>query len=119
MTAVRWAAFAAQAPDLAEQGRNLWYRPNQGEVALFATVDTRGHPRIAPVSPICCGDGLYLSVGGHTPKLKHLEANGRYAMHGLVGADDLEFQISGPVRRVDADAERAEYPSRSSAVRSR
>jgi len=61
---------------------------------------------VAPVTPIFCPPGIYLSVGAHTPKLGHLEVNGRYALHGLVGADDLEFQISGPVRRVDDAAER-------------
>lgn len=96
----RWGEFEAAAPDLAGVGRSLLYRPDRGEVAILATVDQAGHPRVAPVSPIFCDDGIYLSVGGHTPKVRHLRADGRYALHALVGADDLEFQMSGVARLV-------------------
>ena len=57
------------------------------------------------MSPIFCGEGIYLSAGSHTPKVRHLESNGRYALHALVGADDLEFQIAGTVRRVESSVE--------------
>ena len=57
------------------------------------------------MSPIFCEEGIYLSVGSHTPKVRHLESNRRYALHAIVGADDLEFQIAGTARRVDSGAE--------------
>lgn len=102
---VRWRAFESAAPDLARVGKALLYRPDRGEVAILATVDHAGHPRVAPVSPIFSGDGIYLSVGAHTPKVRHLHENGRYALHALVGADDLEFQIAGVARLVTDSAE--------------
>ncbi len=102
---MRWHEFAEAEPAIAEVGLSLLYRENQGEVAILATVDEGGRPRVAPVSPIFCEDGLYLSVGAHTPKVRHLKHNGLYALHALLGADDLEFQISGSVREVDNRAE--------------
>ncbi len=102
---MRWHEFTEAEPAMAEVGLSLLYRENQGEVAILATVDERGRPRVAPVSPIFCEGGLYLSVGAHTPKARHLQHNGLYALHALVGADDLEFQISGSVREIDNGAE--------------
>ena len=102
----RWVEFKAQAPDLAAVGEQLLYRPDSGEVAILAPVDGTGKPRVAPVCPIFCAAGIYLSIGAHTPKLTHLRANGSFALHALVGADDREFQISGSVRPVTTGAER-------------
>ena len=102
---VRWGEFKASAPELVAVGEKLLYRPDRGEVAILATVNSAGRPCVAPVSPIFCAPGMYLSVGAHTPKLKHLRASGRYALHAMVGADDLEFQISGPVRAIDPGEE--------------
>ena len=91
-----WESFQAQAPQIAAIGRQLLHNPNQGEVGLLATVTPTGLARIAPVCPIFSSPGIYLLVGRHTPKLKDLNANGHYALHAMVGADDLEFQVSGP-----------------------
>jgi hypothetical protein len=103
---IDWTAFTRTAPPLAETGKRLLFRADRGEVAILATVDAAGKPHVAPVSPIFCGDGVYLSVGPHTPKARHLAANGRYALHALVGADDLEFQMSGAARKVTTASER-------------
>ena len=97
---LRWKSFAEAAPAIAEAGRRLLYRPDQGEVALLATVDGRGNPRIAPVCPIFTPEGIYLSVSARTPKREHLQSHGGYAMHAQVGADDEEFQIGGRARQV-------------------
>ena len=40
-----------------------------------------------------------------------LENNGSYALHALLGADDLEFQTAGTVRVVEAKGERSEVIS--------
>jgi len=100
-----WDEFERDAPAIAQVGRSLLYHPERGEVGILATVDATGRPRVAPVCPIFCAPGIYLSVGAHTPKLKHLDRNGRYALHALLGAEDLEFQISGTARRVDSRVE--------------
>lgn len=106
MAGARWGAFAAKAPALAASGRALLYHPDRGEVGILATVNRRGRPQVAPVCPIFCGDGVYLSIGAHTPKVHNLRRRGAYALHAQVGADDLEFQIGGVARLVDAGAER-------------
>jgi len=102
---VRWHDFEKAAPNISRIGKRLLYSPNTGEVAILATVDGTGRPFVAPVCPIFCEEGVYLLAGSHTPKVRHLERNGLYALHALVGGDDLEFQIAGTVRRVESGAE--------------
>ena len=106
MVGLSWPEFERAAADIAAIGKGLLYHADRGEVGILATVDSAGRPRVAPVAPIFCAAGLYLSVGAHTPKFAHLEHDQRYALHALVGADDLEFQIGGVVRRVEAADER-------------
>ncbi len=102
---MRWHEFEQAAPNISRIGKRLLYNPNRGEVGILATVDGSGRPCVAPVCPIFCEEGIYLSAGSHTPKVRHLESNGLYALHALVGADDLEFQIAGTVRRVESSVE--------------
>ena len=102
---MRWHDFEKVAPDISRIGKRLLYNPERGEVGILATVDATGRPRVAPVTPIFCGEGIYVLAGSHTPKVQHLENNGLYALHALVGADDLEFQIAGTSRRVESNAE--------------
>ena len=102
---MRWHGFEKVAPNISRVGKRLLYSPERGEVGILATVDANGRPRVAPVTPIFCGEGIYVLAGAHTPKVQHLEHNGLYALHALVGADDLEFQIAGTVRRIESTAE--------------
>ena len=97
----RWSDLTRAAPDLAATGKRLLFGSQGTEVALLATVDTAGYPRMAPVCPIFAGEGLYVLVGAATPKHAHLASNGRFCLHAQVGADDLEFQIRGHARRVE------------------
>ena len=105
---VTWKEFEAAAPAIAGVGKRLLYHPERGEVGILASVDAHGRPRVAPVCPIFCNEGVYLSVGAHTPKARHLKENGAYALHALVGADDLEFQMSGSARLVEEASEHRE-----------
>ena len=99
---VRWDDFAEHAPAIAEVGKSLLFRVGQGEVGILATVD----PHVASVCPIFTAVGSHLSVSDTTPKLAHLRSAGRYALHAMVGADDLEFQIRRRVREVEEAAEK-------------
>ncbi len=101
-----WSEVERAAPEIAAVGKRLLFRPDRGEVALLATVDRSGRPRIAPVCPIFAGPGVFLVVATKTPKARHLRHQGGFALHALVGADDEEFQISGRVRPVEQEAER-------------
>ncbi len=102
-----WAGFARAAPELAEAGLRRLVGANGVVIAFLATVSPAGRPRLSPVCPIFCGDELYLSAGGHTPKVADLRASGRYVLHAVLGENDEEFQIAGHVAEVSDPAERA------------
>lgn len=108
MSLLRWSEFSRAAPDIAAIGRRLLYHPDRGEVAILATVDRSGTPRVAPVCPVFAGAGLYVLASAGTPKVPQLRRDPRYALHAQVGADDLEFQIAGRARLLTSTAERAE-----------
>ena len=108
MSLLRWSEFYRAAPDIAAVGRRLLYRPDRGEVAILATVDCRGAPRVAPVCPVFAETGLYVLASAGTPKVPQLKRDPRYALHAQVGADDLEFQIAGRARLLDSTVERTD-----------
>ena len=102
-----WREFEQVAPQIAEVGERLLYREKSGEVAILATIDGDGRPCVAPICPIFSDSGLYLLAAARTPKVRHLVARPTFALHALVGADDLEFQISGAACVVVEEEERA------------
>lgn len=104
---MRWIEFQENAPEIAGIGHQLLYNAEGGEVGILASVDASGRAGVAPVCPIFSGRGLYLLAGAKTPKTRHLRRHGGFALHAQVGADDLEFQISGVVREVLDAAEKA------------
>ena len=103
---VRFGELEQLAGDVAAVGRQLLQRPDRGEVAILATVDDDHRPHVAPVCPIFCGAGCYLSLSALTPKRDHLARSGCYALHAQVGADDLEFQMRGAARLLEPSEER-------------
>jgi len=91
---VDWSEFAAQAPDFAAAGKRLLIRGDDGvAIGFLATIAQELH--LAPVCPIFCGAGVYLSVGARTPKRRDLDADGRYVLHAFLADNDEEFRISG------------------------
>ncbi len=94
--------------DIREVGEKLLRKQSQGEVALLATINSQGRPAIAPVCPIFTDDGVFVLVGKNTPKYQHLLKNPGYALHAQVGADDLEFQISGQGQFIGANHDRSQ-----------
>ena len=97
---VAWDEFAADAPEMAANGRRLFERAGIGE-ALLATVRDDLPPRIHPIY-IAVVDGrllAFLIVG--SGKLADLEADGRYALHAHQDpAEPHEFQLRGHAREV-------------------
>jgi len=89
-----WSEFVRAAPDIAAAGWRL-LRADGVAIGYLATVAPGGAPRIAPVCPIFAGGGVYLSVGGHTPKQVDLFRDGRFALHAPLGPEDEEFRMSG------------------------
>ena len=102
-----WTEFARQAPDFAEAGRRRLVGADGVAIGFLATVSARGKPRLAPVCPIFCEDYLYLSAGGHTPKVGDLRARGAFVLHAFLGANDEEFQVSGNATEVIESTERS------------
>lgn len=103
---IRWQEFAARAPEFAGAGARLLMPGGDGiSIGFLATTAERGRPRLAPVCPIFCGPGIYLSVGAPTPKRADLALRGHYVLHAFLGAQDEEFQFSGRARRVDDASE--------------
>jgi len=94
-----WKEFAAQAPDIAEFGKNRF----QSGVAYFGTLRKDGSPRVHPVTPIL-GEQLFLFMEPTSPKGKELERDARYALHCAVENMDGgngEFYVRGRATRTD------------------
>lgn len=95
-----WSEFSMQAPIFADVGHRLLVGADGVAIAFLAVLDSkRGRPLLAPVCPIFCAPGLYLSAGAHTPKASALRASGAYVLHAFLGANDEEFQIADDVER--------------------
>lgn len=104
---MRWSHFETSAPELAAAARRLLVGADGVAIGFLATVSADGVPRLSPVCPIFCGDGLYLSAAARTPKAADLRATGRYVLHAFLGANDEELQLAGRAREVADEAERA------------
>jgi hypothetical protein len=99
-----WNAFAALRPDLAAQGRAMFYEHGIG-LGFLATVRTDGGPRVHPICPILTDSGLYgFIVRG--PKLSDLHRDPRYSLHsetfGPPNHDDA-FAVTGVAQWVEDD----------------
>ena len=105
VTTLSWARFADSAPEFAAAGLRLLLQPDGIAIGFLATVGADLH--LAPVCPIFCGDGIFVSVGRTTPKRRDLDEDGRFVLHAMLGADDEEFRIGGHASILSNDAERA------------
>jgi len=89
-----WASFEAAAPELAAHGRRLLER-NGIVQGLLATVADDAPPRIHPIW-LAIVEGRLWAFIATSAKRRDLDRDGRYALHSLVGPDDLdEFSIRG------------------------
>ncbi|HMC51366.1 MAG TPA: pyridoxamine 5'-phosphate oxidase family protein [Acidimicrobiales bacterium] len=100
----RWSGFASEAPELAASGHKLLYHYGPG-LGFLATVDGDGGPRVHPVCPVIANDGLYVFIGNHSPKVRDLLRDRRFALHSfpLPEVDD-EFYVKG-VAHVSEEAD--------------
>jgi hypothetical protein len=89
-----WAAFEAAAPELAGEGRRLFYQFGVG-LGFLATIRKDGGPRLHPICPIVAEGGLFAFIVP-SPKCDDLRRDGRYALHCYppVEVDD-EFYLTG------------------------
>lgn len=94
-----WTEFEIAAPEIADAGRRLFAKY---EVAYLATVSATGLPRVHPFCPAIAGGRMWAFVMQESPKRRDLDANGRFAIHALPGAEDEEFFVSGVAQRQPA-----------------
>ncbi|HTO52452.1 MAG TPA: pyridoxamine 5'-phosphate oxidase [Myxococcota bacterium] len=101
--ALTWSELEREAPEFAAAGRKLLYQlgPGAPALAMLATSRADGGPRVHPVCPTLCEEGLYLFVIGHSPKRADLARDGRYALHAFPGmTDDESFYCTGPASEI-------------------
>jgi len=101
---MNWDDFARVAPEFAAAGRRLLTPHGDVSIGFLATVGASLH--LAPVCPIFCAPGVYLSVGRSTSKRRDLDRDGRYVLHAFLAANDEEFRIAGRGACVFDEAER-------------
>jgi hypothetical protein len=96
---VTWGVLRERRPELAEAGRELFYRVGVG-LAYLATVRADGGPRVHPICPLLHGGALYgFIVPG--PKRADLHRDGRYALHSFPTPDNEDaFSCTGWARLV-------------------
>jgi hypothetical protein len=93
--------------DVAEAGRRLVYCHGVG-LGFLATIRNDGGPRLHPVCPVIDGDGLFVFIGNHSPKVHDLLRDGRFALHAVpIPEKDDEFFLPGTTRVVHDDEERS------------
>lgn len=89
-----WAVFEAATPELAAEGKRLFYQYGVG-LGFLATIRKDGGPRLHPICPIVADGGLYAFINP-SPKCHDLRRDGRYALHAFTPEDvDDEFCVSG------------------------
>jgi pyridoxamine 5'-phosphate oxidase-like protein len=105
-TDISWGELEAAAPEIAAEGRRLFYARGDGE-AILATIRGDGLPRIHPVNVGLVDGRLYTFAIGSSPKRVDLERDGRYAVHSHQDpAAPSEVALRGHARMVEAGPER-------------
>ena len=94
-----WEAFEAAVPELAAEGKRLFYQYGVG-LGFLATVRKDGGPRLHPICPIIAEGGLYAFIVP-SPKRDDLRRDGRYALHCYPPEQvDDEFYVTGRAAEV-------------------
>lgn len=62
-----WGDFVRAEPEMAKDGRDLFYRVGIG-LGYLATVRKDGGPRVHPFCPVIAGDGIYGFILNDSPK---------------------------------------------------
>jgi hypothetical protein len=98
---VSWRALAEAEPDLARFGAERLH----DQVAYLATVKSDGAPRLHPVRPVVTDGRLFVFTAVTAAKVRDLERDPRYALHGTATGDqpwDLrEFAVEGSAQLLE------------------
>ena len=103
-TALSWAAFAAEAAELAPLLRDRLHNEQMGSLCYFATVRKDGSARVNPVKVFEHDGRLHLVTGPTTPKHLDLQRNNRFNLHTSVAPKVIEtgeLSVRGCASRID------------------
>jgi hypothetical protein len=114
VTALRWPAFAGEAPELAERGAAMLHAFT---LAYLATLRPDGSPRTHPVTITVEPTGLYFYAVANTPKGRDLRRDARYGVHAFPRFDggdfyDDEFSFGGSAVEISDPALYADVATR-------
>jgi hypothetical protein len=73
-----WQALVDAVSELAAFGAERLH----DQVAYLATLKADGSPRLHPVRPVVASGRLFVFMETTSPKVRDLEHDGRYALHG-------------------------------------
>ena len=106
---VSWAAFTAEAPELAALGEEMFARTG---LALVGTSRKDGSPRISPCEPYLIDGDLYLGMMWQSRKALDLVRDPRCVVHSTVSdkaGTEGEFKAYGVARDVPEAERRTRY----------
>ena len=91
---VTWGEFAAEQPDFASAGRDLFAQFGVG-LAFLATVRPDGGPRMHPICVVPADNALYGLIVPSL-KLRDLRRDGRYSLHSYPAPENEDaFYLTG------------------------
>jgi hypothetical protein len=106
---VRWADFAAQAPELASLGTA---RFDATGLCLVGTLRRDGWPRISPVEPLIADGNLYLGMMPRSTKALDLRRDPRCVVHSTTSdrhGSEGDFKLYGNAVEISDPGELDRY----------
>jgi hypothetical protein len=106
---VRWADFAAQAPELASLGTA---RFDATGLCLVGTLRRDGWPRISPVEPLIADGNLYLGMMPRSTKALDLRRDPRCVVHSATSdrhGSEGDFKLYGHAVEISDPGELDRY----------
>jgi hypothetical protein len=106
---VRWADFAAQAPELASLGTA---RFDATGLCLVGTLRRDGWPRISPVEPLIADGNLYLGMMPRSTKALDLRRDPRCVVHSTTSdrhGSEGDFKLYGHAVEISDPGELDRY----------
>jgi len=94
LTALSWAIFSEQAPEIAHFGQ----KRIDGKVSYLATVRENGAPRIHPVTALVGEGSCFIFAEPESSKVRDFHHNSQFSLHCSMSdssGSSGEFQIRG------------------------
>jgi len=105
VTALSWAVFSDQAPEIAEFGLSRI----DGKVCYLATVRENGVPRIHPVTALVGNGRCFIFAQPDSSKVRDFQRNAEFNLHCSMSdssGSSGEFQFTGSAVLNESDSDR-------------